>query len=708
MERLTDEEVIQKVKEYRQDCEIGNVNLFERMVKAHKFANTSDQWDPADRAYRERKRKFCLTIPLCASQVNQVMGSQIQNPKDVVVSPERTGSSTGARILTRLAKHALDAEYAVHEETEWCHSGIATGMGLILATIDKHEDPIHGNLTIEKLNEFECGFDPHCTTKDINSYIGGAKYFIWEPWVDKDLIHEKYPDKVDDISGTGEAGSLWDKTGFWSSFWNECKSAVGTIIGSLTGYHPAGEDNINKYRYKVTHTWWRRPKKCYVAYIHGESEVQAVTLIKDDEIKEAKRLLKQQEQARENWQLQRDLQPGEWPAEIQPEPKEMELHEVIINVMYHTVRIGDTLLENIEDELNGVTKFPVGVYSAYCANGYRKGIVEDMIGTQEEINWTHSQALMVIKHLSTYHWRIGKDATGKNREWLEENADEDNLVIDESLFGDKVEKSESRPYLGGLDRMSEIAKENLKLISNVRTEDPSFDNKNMSGKAIALKQLNSQTGQASVFANFDYALRIFADLIVEIIRANDIYSPDEIRAIVEEDDLLDAELMEQAREQVRQILQQSGVEIPEPPQMPQGGVMGAVPDPMQIAATQQEMMLFAKFNMTVDKLARPIAEDMLMEEIGNLRKGRYTTKVTVSSYAPTMRMAEYAEVMELNKVLLESRLPPLSRKQLIEASDVKNKDQILQEDAAMQQAPQLAPQGMALPAMLPQMQKGAA
>lgn len=654
MENLSNEEIILKMIEFRDDCELGNADLFARMAKASRFYN-GDQWDPGTREYRERKKKFCLTIPLIKPQVNQVVGSQIQNPKDVIVVPERTGSSTGARIRSRLIKHAMDSEHSVFELTQWFNAGLASGVGFIGAFIDRHGDPKHGNLTIERLNEFECGFDSNCVTFDINSYAHGAKYFIWEPWIDKDLIHEQYPKKRTELEGSGGGGgSTNDPTGFWGwlkSGYNDVRSMIGR---AMTGFHATNAETVERYKYKVSHTWWRRPKRCVVVYVEGSTELDAMTFVKDKDILDAKRL------ARER-------------------PDEISIEEIVVNVVCHTVRVGDVLLENNEDELNGVTRYPIGVYSAYFSNGYRSGMVEDMIGTQEEINWSHSQNLQVIRHLSTYHWKIAKDESGKQADWLRANADEDNLVIDESKFGNKVEKSMPRPNVGGLERFAEIAKENLKLVSNVRTEDPSFDSKNMSGKAIALKQLNSQTGQASVFQNFDYALNMFGGLVDEILVANEVYSDDEIRAIIEDDDLLDMELMSQAKEQVTSMLEKAGVELPEPPQM-----MNPNPAPEEVAGFQRQMMVFNKMNQGIEALARPIAEEMLMAEIKNLRKGRYTTKVTLSPYAPTMRLAEQAEYRELNQELIASNYPPLSRKRLIQASDIKDKDEILQEDEAMQ------------------------
>ncbi len=649
-EKLTDEETIMKMREFRDDAEMGNADLFTRMTKAERF-KIGDQWEPSDRQYRKRKGKFCLTIPLVKPTIKQVVGSQINNPKEVTVVPERSGSSTAARVRTRLVKHAMDSEHSVFEMTSWFESGLSSGIGFVAAIIDRHEDPLNGNLTIEKLNEFECGLDPNCVTYDINSYTHGAKYFIWEPWVDKDLIHEQYPKKKEMLEASGEGMSLRDKTGLWGWLWGSVKG----VAESITGYRPSMEDNLTKYKYKVNHTWWRRPKTGVVLYIEGESELNAMTFVRDKDIQAVRKLEKKR-------------------------PKEVTVKDVVVNVMYHTIRVGDTMLENIEDELNGVMRYPIGVFSAYFDNGYRAGMAEDMIGTQEEINWGHSQNLQIVKHLSTYHWKVRSDKSGKFTEWLEQNADEDNLVIDESKGGGSVEKSQSKPYLSGLDRFVELAKQNLKLITNVRTEDAAFDNKNMSGKAIGLKMMSSQTGQAAVFQNFDYSVNLFGALIDEIINANGVYSPDEIRAIVEDDDLIDSKMMTEARQAVMEILSQSGVELPEPQPL-----QGQQDDPASLQAQAEQHFQFQKLTQAVDELARPIAEDMLMEEIGNLRKGRYTTKIALSPYSLTARMAEYGEVKALNEELIASQHPPLSRKRLIQSSDIKGVEEILEEDKALQE-----------------------
>ena len=51
----------------------------------------------------------------------------------------------------------------------------------------------------------------------------------------------------------------------------------------------------------------------------------------------------------------------------------------------------------------------------------------------------------------------------------------------------------------------------------------------------------------------------------------------------------------------------------------------------------------------------------------------------MSPMAPTHRIAKAAELFELNKTLVENQQIPIGRSQLVQATDVDNKDEIIAE-----------------------------
>jgi hypothetical protein len=98
---------------------------------------------------------------------------------------------------------------------------------------------------------------------------------------------------------------------------------------------------------------------------------------------------------------------------------------------------------------------------------------------------------------------------------------------------------------------------------------------------------------------------------------------------------------------------------------------------------QNELELYRRFTRELDEIARPIAERMLLDEMENVGKGRYGTKVSLAPAAETMKVIKAMEVFELNKVLIESQHQPLSRKVLVEAADPYNAEEILTESVGV-------------------------
>jgi len=169
------------------------------------------------------------------------------------------------------------------------------------------------------------------------------------------------------------------------------------------------------------------------------------------------------------------------------------------------------------------------------------------------------------------------------------------------------------------------------------------------------------------------------DLIVDIIRKSDIFSEDEIREIVDDEDLIDADLMDQAVQMTVQELSRGGIKIPDAPNQPALDVLqGAEPIVQQtmISNYQQGLALHSKAQGLVNQIARPLAEGMLMDTIRSIRSGKYSTTVTTSPMAETMRALKAAEVRDLQKLLIDSGDVGLDGEDLIDATDVSNKEQL--------------------------------
>lgn len=650
--KLTDDDILDKVKKFRENAVAGSANLFDRMRKAEDF-KTGHQWDPAVKSDNESKGKFCQTINVIKPSIKQVVGTETQNPKDFKVRNTKGGSATVAKVLTALAKHATDSEQVIFERTQRFEAGLSSGVGVMGFFVDKTEDPRHGNLRIEKLNEFEVCFDPNCNVYDPNTPKVGCQYIIWEPWVIKEEVEAENPDKKEELRTIGKSGATGMVMGAVSAFVDWLTGANLERASTFGNMERGDVRELEKYRYQVSHTFWKEPKRCILLYDSRKSEIDSILIKKDDRIARAKKMA-------ERW------------------PDIFSYEDVVRPVMHHTIRAGDLFLEDRVDELNGVEMFQLVPYYPSFDNGYKAGMSEDGIGIQEEINYSRSQTLNIVKQLPNTGWFADK-YMGNYKEFLEAHGGEDGIVLDRSK-APGLEKIPPNVYPAGFDRFTEQGLEHMKMVLNVRTEDPTTAKDRVMG-AIALKQQASLTGLASVFRNHDYSMSIEGNLLIEIIRNNDIYSEDEIRAVVDEEDLIDAEMMAQARQMIIQQFGNAGYEIPEQPTPPDMNLLQQFAPEVQQAAMnqyQQEIELFQKLMAQIDEAARPIAEQLLFAELKNIKKGKYNTKITLSPMAPTFRIARMAELLELNKTLREAGEYGIDRESLIEASDIDNKEEVIE------------------------------
>lgn len=664
----TKESRLEMVQKLRSSVELGNADLFSRMRIAADMTY-GDQWSALDRSARESKHKFCISIPLIKGHVKQVVGKQVQNPKELTVIANRTGTKTGAMILTKLAKHAQDAEHVKFQTTHWLEAGLANNVGFMGVFIDKNEDPRNGNLKIEKLNEFECGIDPNCNVYDFNSFQNGAKCFIWEPWVDKELIHAQYPDMSDDVKDSGNRLNAADPTGMIPWMMDRVRRRLRTLTNQVR----TKQDTLEEFKYRVTHTWYRKAKQVVMLYDLEKGDLDGEIKIKDKDITAARKLEKDQ--------------PDKW-----------EVFDIVRNIMQHHIRIGGEVLEEIEDELNGVDMYPIVAFSPSFENGNRGGLSEDLIGTQNVINFAASTEMDLFKKLPNTGWIIDQDIGGDYAAWLEEAGNEDGLVLDRAKAGGGIEKLKGTEIPASVQILKESSIRNMSLISGIQNENQVRKASQVSGKALQTRQAIETIGNSPTMSNLDYSKSILNNLIVEVIRANGIYSEDEIMEIIGADEMIDAAMMEEARGEVRAMLAQGGREVPEaPPTLNLEQLQGLEGDIAQnfIENYLADVESVKQALAAVDRLAAPIARELLTEQISNLRKGRYNTTVAERAWTPSMRTAEAESLRETQALLIQMGGPLIPARRLVLAGDLKDAEQIVQEmeQSQQQQQPQRAAAG---------------
>ncbi len=659
----TDREILEKVKEFRRIGIRGSSNQFDRMRKSEDFTIPGGQWDAAVVSEAKRLHKFTLEIPIVKPQIKQIAGSEIQNPQDFIVDNTTEGSDTIARVFTALLKQVADSEKVRYEKSTMFESALGSGQGVLGVFIDKTTDPKHANLLIQKLNEHHVLFDDS-TVYDPNRPESGSRFTIWDEAVARDEVEAQYPEKKDELVAANALSTFGAVMGNIAGIIRMMVGRTGNdernscSFGSRRRFN---EETVNALRYWKTHTWWKEFKKCVWWFDNRKPELEAVFLCTDEDTKAAKDATKKH-------------------------PRIFTIEEVNSFVMHHTITNNDVFLEDRIDELNGVQMFPLIPYWTHWVNGYKSGIAEDLIGTQEEINWTHSMALNQVKQMSYPPVVIGEDSTGDKKDELRNILNGGaRAVIDKSDYGDSIEFV-PQPQFPTVEVFTQQAMNNVKTITG-RLDIPESNPKSLSGKAKIVDVQKTQQGSMTIFSNYNHTLSILGNLGIEILRKNDIFSDEEILATVDGDDLIDSEILEQAKGIVLKQITQMGGKILEQPK-PLNPIMmrNIPPGPRQaqilelqaqaLEIFQEAVKNFEQFVNGVESAAIPIARDILIGMIHQMNIGKYNTKITMSPMAETMRIVKASQIFEAQKLLRESGDVGLDGDDLIDALDVPNTEKL--------------------------------
>jgi hypothetical protein len=564
-------EILDKVEGFRRHYEDSAPNRLQRMRKCRRFRR-GDQWDSDVEEYNKLKRRQSLTLNKVQPIVNQLIGTICQNRKDPRIRPKKGATVTAANILTALAKDTYDQASIARVQVRWFDDGVTTGAGYVVLEKDMANDPRTGELTIRKKSPFNVRFELGIPEYDPN--VSG-QWVQYDDWVSKSKLEKEYPKKkpqlTDVMYDKGSTSSIYSRVIDW------------LFRDTADAYRDDDDDRedgmaIGKYRYRVTTTYWKEYRDH--VWVYPKSDPTNPYISNDPEQVRAGRELAKTEP---DWVF------------IKPKP-----------VLIRAITCGDVLLAYDEDPFNGMTLFPVIPYYAYFEDGYMYGVVKNLIGPQEEYNWLRSQFLNVIKKIANIGW-IGKNLGPVFKRFLKSHQHEDGVLL-EVPAGGALEKITPNEVPAGYAILAERSAQDMQENANVRLEQPTFDEKHMSGYAISLKQQSSLTGSQLLFLNFDQSMALLTRVAVEMILRNRIYNPAEIEAIVDEADLIDHRLIEEAAEVAQE---QYGITMPEPPADPTRYMAEGAENPALIPAIaddiQAEMEVYARAKKSYDALIAEIS-----------------------------------------------------------------------------------------------------
>lgn len=450
-----------------------------------------EQWDEATVQALNRGKRPALTINRVKPTIRTLSGYMRQNSRDLKVLARRGGAQGAAEIYTHLLKHTYDQSYAEWNNAQAFLDGVICGKGFLSLDIDYQQDPISGQLVINREDPFLILEDPFSVKYDLSD----ARFVFRMRWMDKDQIVSMFPEAKDAIekvdSQLAEAKDMDIET------------------DDYTDVESQEMSEVNKMRYLVKECWYRTygKKKLLVHKKNGTIDNA------DDYEQEAL-------------------------DEILANDPDADVVERTMPTLNLKILLGDTELSHQEDPYNGMSRFPIIRFAdelVYADKPMIRGEVCDIIGAQDELNKRRSQALHLLNTTANSGYITEEDAMSEGQyRKLESMGSRPGVVVQvkQGKMG-ALQRIQPAQLSTGHVQLSQMSDADIKAISGINADLLGVEDTNAtSGIAMEMRRRQGLINVEPVFDNFDFTLRILGDTMLEIIRNTDVYTPEEIEYLI--------------------------------------------------------------------------------------------------------------------------------------------------------------------------------
>lgn len=375
---------ISKVETWWKDSTEGEKQWRDKAINNLKFY-TGNQWDVDDLEILRKEKRPAITINKILPIINFLSGYQRQNRYIISVAPKRGVTAEECNILSEIMAH-MQSESEVHPSisTQFL-DGCITGRGWLYGNIDFDDDPLWGDLKIERVSPFKIKKDPNSERYDLSD----CNYLIHSVWIPYEKLIQEFPEKKDDIHNSyiEEDDVKVDSSKKYSK------------LGSAIGF-----SELDRERVLVKEVWYVTIEPVW--YIVGMESGDIVEETAEGELNKYKVLVQE-------------------PIKIIKRSK---------RVLNFTTTVGKTVLQDVKRPLGDMNKYP---FVQFCPLQVDKlteipdnelGVVDNLIDLQKEVNKSRSQQLHIINTLAHSGW-LNQDGSGADEKQLQDYGSTPGIVI---------------------------------------------------------------------------------------------------------------------------------------------------------------------------------------------------------------------------------------------------------------------------------------
>jgi len=503
---ITETKLVEKLHEwYRAAADPSQGNEWrKRAAKCLRFYDGTGQWSETVKMLLNEQNRPALTINRILPTVNVVWGQLIQNRTELRLVPKRRGTKEIAELGSALLKDVMDSCQGYDASSDCFRDGVITGKGWTVADHVYERDPVTGELIVEAPNPLFMYEDPRCPDYDINK----GEYVFRERFWTKNKLKAYFPNKYKQAMAASQADWLEpvdDESG------DQMVSLVNSL-NAMNGYENVLGSDGELSGVVLRECYWkeyRAVKMAVIRQLDGTTSTGEIRRPEDDVILD-------------NF------------AAARPDISVTRVNKVVVK-LHMAVMVGNLLLRQEEDPLNGMTRFPYVRFSPYWLHGEPFGVVDNLVGPQEELNKSRSNLLHDANLSGNPTWR-GKRANAEGKRQLEEFGATPGGLLEEDDFGGKIERIEAGGLSPAHSQLSEINAADIQQISGA---NPNLmgtpTDRAESGRARLIQQEAGLKVLAPVLGNYYRSQSMLGDIVWEYIRHNKVYDVREIGAVVDRD-----------------------------------------------------------------------------------------------------------------------------------------------------------------------------
>ena len=641
---------------------MDNIKALELAIDYEKSVRASEKWeDFIERSLRgsdyylgiqtftdEIKQKLmaegkpALVFNEILPIINYLTSMERDNRKETKIVERRGGYASVAQLMTELKKHVMDMCEGDFVKSDVFLNGIKAVVGWFKIEIDYTRDPITGQLIITSRPPLSVMADPTAMTYDLNDIKSGAKFIIDTEYIPRDRLKAMFPDKSKDIDEAVSKDIFERGKG--------TTDIVDYLLDSTNSARPNDDEIIfdtdlyNRWRCRVSTAWIR--------------ELVPRTLICD----------------KRNWEL-RWLDPAKKEEGIQIEqakqlanehPQVFKIKEKEpMPLLRKMMRVGEVELEFDEKPFNGSSFFPLIPFSPFGEAQYEMGVVDNLIGPQDELNKRMTNMTHILNSQANGGMVVNELQKGYKEE-LRAYGSSPNYIVERNKCGGFFQKIEPSQLSQGHEILQSISKNYLEEISGVTGSSRGYEpNRQESGRLFREKVKQSMATNQIIFDRFDHTTKIMTYTLLSILRHTETYTEQEIGYLIEDKDLVNNDLLDAARGQLMQ-------QHPPPVNpMERGPELFAELSPEnQAKITDKYKQSILRYKQEIDMKAIEMGKKELFKQLSAYRTGKYSVTIIQSPNSPTTQIANFYELEALKDMMPPEILAPY----LIKATGIPNTD----------------------------------